>query len=158
MKKILTGFVAAFAATIALALTGCAASTPVTATDPWGKATTAEMSNMTGLFMTLNNTTDHDLTIVGATSTVTDDVEVHEMAMVDGQMVMQEVQDDLVIPAGGSFEFKPGGNHFMFMGLTDALEPGEFVDLTIEFDDGTSLTVNTEIREWDAANETYVEN
>ncbi|MEY5017529.1 MAG: hypothetical protein RL431_578, partial [Actinomycetota bacterium] len=100
MKKTVTSIVAAITATVALALTGCAAGAPITATDPWGKATTAEMSNMTGLFMTLNNTTDHDLTIVGATSTVTDDVEVHEMAMVDGQMVMQEVQDELVIPAG----------------------------------------------------------
>ncbi|MEY4457412.1 MAG: hypothetical protein RIS25_5, partial [Actinomycetota bacterium] len=154
----LSGIAAALVATVALALSGCSAGEPVTATDPWAKATTADMANMTGAFMTLTNTTDHDLTVVSATSTITDDVEVHEMAMVDGQMVMQEVQDDLVIPAGGTFEFKPGGNHFMFMGLTESLEPGEFVDLTIEFDDGTSLTVNTEIREWDAANETYVEN
>ncbi len=158
MKKTVTATVAALAATVALALSGCAASTPVTATDPWAKATTADMSDMTGAFMTLTNSTDADLTVVGATSTVTDRVEVHEMAMVDGQMVMREVEEDLVIPAGGSFDFKPGGNHFMFMGLTDSLEPGEFVDLTIEFDDGTSITVNTEIREWDAANETYVEN
>lgn len=158
MKKTIAATVAAMAAAAALTLAGCTASTPVTATDPWGKATTAEMSDMTGVFMTLDNTTDHDLTIVSATSTVTDDVEVHEMAMIDGNMVMQEVQDDIVIPAGESFEFAPGGNHFMFMGLTDPLEPGDFVDLTITFNDGTSVTINPEIREWDAANETYVEN
>lgn len=156
-----TRFVTALAAVITtavLALTGCASGSPITATDPWGKATTAEMSNMTGLFMTLNNATDHDLTIVAATSTITNDVEVHEMAMVDGEMVMQEVQDGIVIPAGGSFALAPGGHHFMFMGLTDSLEPGDIVDLTIEFDDGTSVTINPEIREWDAANETYVAN
>ena len=153
-----TSALAAFLAVAVLALSGCATSESVTATDPWGKATTAEMSAMTGVFMTLTNATDHDLTIVATTSTVTDDVEVHEMAMVDGQMVMQEVQDGIVIPAGGSFAFAPGGHHFMFMGLTDSLEPGDIVDLTIEFDDGTSVTINPEIREWDAANETYVGN
>ncbi len=161
MTKTLKAAVAALLAAAALGLAGCAPLAPaepaatVVASDPWVKAVPAD-AMMTGAFMTLTNTTDSDVTVEGALSALPGMVELHEMAMVDGDMIMREAESPIVIPAGGSFEFAPGGYHFMFMGLDEAIEPGTVVELIISLSDGTDVTVDLVAREFDAANETYV--
>ena len=102
----------------------------LTITDPWTKATE---EGMTGSFGMLENSSDQDLHIVGVRSELGETVELHEMVSgEDGQMVMQRSPDGFTVPAGGSFELAPGGNHVMFMGLTDPIEPGEDVTYDLE--------------------------
>ena len=150
----------------ALALVGCApaASEPVTptATDVWVKAVPELMDGMamTGVFMTLENPSDEDITLVAATNTTDGlaetELEVHEVVKNDaGDMVMQKAAGGIVIPAKGSVTLKPGGYHVMYRDLLKPIPVGSTITLTLEFSNGTTLPVEAVAREIANANETY---
>jgi copper(I)-binding protein len=117
--------------------------------DPWVRATagTADPS-MTAAFMTIDNHTDADVTLEAVTSPVSDRVELHETAMVDGAMVMQAVEGGITITAGRGKLLEPGGYHVMLMDMKRELAPGEEVELTLRFSDGSSQTLTVPVKEF----------
>ncbi|MCA0329468.1 MAG: copper chaperone PCu(A)C [Actinobacteria bacterium] len=154
---------AAVAAVAALALAACGSSGsgsttssapagPVTASDPWVK--TAE-TGMTAAFMKLTNTTGKDIVLVKAATPAAGMVELHEMAMKDGQMVMQPKEGGIPIKAGASAMLEPGGDHIMLMDIPKPIAAGETVALTLTFDDGTTLSVDAVAKDFDGGNESY---
>lgn len=153
----------ALTAVAALALTGCAgAAAPAPAspqsaqfssTDVWVKA--AE-SGMTAGFGELTNTGDTDLTVVSATDSATASMELHEtVANESGQMVMREIEGGFVIPAHGSIELAPGGNHLMFMDVTTALRAGDETTITLTFADDSTAEITAPVKDFAGANENY---
>ena len=95
----------------------------------------AEDADMTAIFGTLVNESDADIEVVAFSSSVDAGMnEIHET--VDGQM--QEMQDPLIIPAGGSVALEPGGAHFMLMDVKTPVLAGDEVTLTIELADGST--------------------
>ena len=85
--------------------------------------------SMTGVFGTLTNTTDKEVTITGGSSPVAGMVEVHETVKNDaGVMVMQPKAGGFVIPAKGTLELKPGGNHIMLMKMSAMPKIGTSVE------------------------------
>ncbi|GIG24857.1 copper chaperone PCu(A)C [Cellulomonas denverensis] len=134
------------------AATGTAADA-VLVEDAWVKAAD---SGMSAAFGVVRNTGDHDVTVQGATSPTATGVELHET--VDdgtGAMVMQEKDGGFTVPAGGELVLEPGGNHLMLMGLTAPVEAGDEVDLTLTFDDGSTLDVTAPAKDYSGANENY---
>ena len=128
---------------IPLFLTGCASSSDVVAQDLWVKS--SEMSTrggMTAVYGTLTNNSSQDVVLVGGATEIAGVVEVHEMSMIGGEMMMQEIDGGLVIPAGKSIVLEPGGNHLMLMMLTDDLEAGEEISVTFDFDGAEDLTID----------------
>jgi copper(I)-binding protein len=116
-----------------------AVTSTVVVGDPWVRATNgSEDPSMTGAFMTLDNPGTEPVTLVSASSSVARTTELHEMAMVDGAMSMQAVDDGIVLEAGRGKVLEPGGFHVMLMGLRDALAPGDEVDLSLVFSDGST--------------------
>ncbi len=111
----------------------------VTLLDGWVRATTgAEDTSMTGAFMRIENTTDRQITLAGASADVAARAEIHEMVMQDGAMVMQPLEGGLEIAAGETAVLQPGGNHVMLMGLDRPLAPGDEVTVTLQFADGST--------------------
>lgn len=107
--------------------------------DPWVRATRgAEDTSMTGAFMTLDNPGTEPVALVAASSSVAARTELHEMAMVDGEMLMRAVEDGIVLEPGRGKVLEPGGFHVMLMGLHDRLAPGDEVDLSLSFSDGST--------------------
>ena len=99
---------------------------------------TADGSDMTSIFGTLHNNTDKDLSVVGFTTSLGEaDYQIHEV--VDGMMRQKDGGFD--IPAGGTHELAPGGDHFMVMGYAPAIEAGDTIDLTLLLEDGATVTV-----------------
>lgn len=124
-------------------LAGCAPTPAITAADLWVKS--SEMSTqggMTAVYGTLTNNSSQDAVLVGGQTEIAGVVEVHEMAMVDGEMVMQPIEGGLLIPAGQSVVLEPGGNHLMLMMLTGDLVAGQEISVTFDFDGAEDLTVN----------------
>ncbi|MCE1180639.1 MAG: copper chaperone PCu(A)C [Micrococcales bacterium] len=120
----------------------------------WVKASDKKM---TGAFGTLKNSTGAPIHIVKATSPVSPMVELHETVKdsATGQMVMRETKDGFTVPAGGTFELKPGGNHVMLMGLTSPIKTGDTTKVTLVAEDGKQTTVELEVREFTGADESY---
>ena len=117
--------------------------------DPWVRATAGtEDTSMTAAFMTIDNTGDEDVTLVGASSEVAGMVEIHEMLMVDGAMAMQAMDAGLVIEAGRGKVLEPGGYHVMLMDVQTELAPGDEVALTLEFSDGSTEDLTVPVKEF----------
>jgi periplasmic copper chaperone A len=142
-----------------VALTGCgnttatatddSAASPVEVSDAWVRATVdTEEPSMTGAFMALDNEGTEDVSLTGASSPVAGMVELHEMAMVDGSMMMRKIEGGLEIEAGYGQVLMPGGNHVMLMGLTEELAPGDEVELVLEFSDGTTEELTVPVKEF----------
>lgn len=117
-----------------------AAEASITIEDGWVRATEGtEDTTMTAAFMDIENSSDAEIVLLGASSAVAGMTQLHEMVMDDeGAMTMQEVDGGLPIEADGHAHLEPGGYHVMLMGLKQALAPGDEVSLTLEFDDGST--------------------
>ncbi|AIY16590.1 copper chaperone PCu(A)C [Pimelobacter simplex] len=169
MKKHLTAAVLAAALVPALAACGSgsedardqaptsgsspAAKAALTVTDPWVKAAP---SGMTAAFGTLVNEGSSDVTVVAATTSVNDTTELHEtVENEDGSMAMRPKEGGFVIPAGGSLALEPGGDHLMLMGLTEPVEAGTTVTITLTLGDGTTTDVEATVKAFDGADEKY---
>lgn len=130
-----------------------ATAAAVTVADPWARATEEQM---TAVFGELTNTTDEELTVVGASSEAAGMTELHEM--VDdgsGEMVMRELEGGFTIPAGETHTLEPGGDHVMLMDLPGPIEPGQEVPVTLQLSDGSEVILEAVGRDFAGANESY---
>ena len=132
----------ALLATTALLLAGCSPTGSVEISDYWVKSSDMSMAGgMTAVYGTITNNSGEDVVLVGGATEVAGVVEVHEMAMIDGEMKMQEIDGGLVIPAGQSVVLEPGGNHLMLMMLKDDVLAGEMIEVVFDFDGADDLTL-----------------
>ncbi|WP_439565437.1 copper chaperone PCu(A)C [Microcella sp.] len=160
------GLATSLAVIAALALSACATSetaadtdAPATAADSiqivdgWVKAVD---DGMTAAFGMIENSSDADITIVAASSTVSPMMELHEVVMSDGAMVMQQKEGGILVAAASMHELAPGNDHIMMMGVSEALLPGDEVMITLEFSDGSTLEHSFTVKEFSGADEEYM--
>ncbi|KAB1911671.1 copper chaperone PCu(A)C [Micromonospora sp. AMSO31t] len=119
--------------------------------DPWVKAAD---KGMTAAFGTLVNDGGADATITAASTDVSP-VELHEMTMKDGKMVMQPKQGGIVIKAHSSTVLQPGGEHLMLMDLKRPVRAGDELTVTLTFADGKTQTFTAVAKPFTGAQETY---
>lgn len=94
-------------------------------------------------FMTIVNTGDQDDRMIGARATVSKVVELHTHIENDqGVMQMVEVKEGFPVPAGGKHMLARGGDHVMFMGLTEPFEQGKVLSVTLVFEKSGEITVD----------------
>ena len=84
-----------------------------------------------GGFMKIENKGAVDQ-LISASSLVAGEVQLHEMAMEGNVMKMRQVKE-VVVPAGGAVELKPGGMHLMFINIKAPLTAGETVPVKLKF-------------------------
>jgi copper(I)-binding protein/cytochrome oxidase Cu insertion factor (SCO1/SenC/PrrC family) len=98
-------------------------------------------------YMTLVNVGSEEVTLVKVESEGFSNIEVHEMAMVDGLREMKELAD-MTIPPNGQVRFEPGGKHLMLIEPQTHFASGERIDMTLTFKSGRqqSVSVNVESR------------
>lgn len=105
-----------------------------------------EMGGTGAAFMTIVNASTEADRLVSAKSDVAKTVEIHEMKMGEGDvMVMSPLADGLEIPAGGTVTLEPGGYHVMFIGLTKDLTMGMTYELTLTFEKAGELTLTVPV-------------
>ncbi|GIJ43801.1 hypothetical protein Val02_06870 [Virgisporangium aliadipatigenens] len=156
--------IAVLAAAAALSLGACgssddtAAATPtaspaaaLTVRDPWVKAAD---SGMTAAFAVLANDSDTDVTVTAVTSPASP-MELHEMAMQEGKMVMRPKAGGFVVKAHGTHELSPGGDHLMLMQPSAPIKPGDRVAFTLTLADGRSVAFTAVAKPFAGAGESY---
>lgn len=129
-----------------------AVAQPLAVKDMWVKTAA---SGMTAAFGTLLNTGGADVTVVEATSTVSPVMELHEVATVDGEMAMRPKEGGITIPAGGTHELKPGGDHLMMMDIKTPVTAGTEVRFTLTFADGKMMEFTAVGKDFAGGNESY---
>jgi copper(I)-binding protein len=113
------------------------------------------VEGMTGAFATIENHTDHDVTLVGGSAEIANMVEVHEVVMIDKEMKMQAKDGGIVIKAGESVTLEPGGLHVMLMGLKKPILEGDEVTLTLDFEGYDDQTFTWPAKASLSGDETY---
>lgn len=104
-------------------------------------AGTTASSAMAGAgYMTILNSGAADDVLIGVEAAYPR-VMMHDSTVTDGVARMQAL-DRVIVPAGETVTFAPGGKHVMFMGLNgDPLDAGEEVPATLIFENAGRLDV-----------------
>ncbi|MGO2047626.1 MAG: copper chaperone PCu(A)C [Brachybacterium tyrofermentans] len=130
-----------------------AGSGAISVTDPWVKAAD---EGMTAAFGTITNGTDADLVLTAVTTPATDMVQLHETTSDgSGGMSMQEKDGGFPLPAGEDLVLEPGGDHIMLMDLPKPLQPGDTLELTLVFSEGTEHPFTATVKDFSGAQEHY---
>lgn len=111
--------------------------------DPWSPE--APPGRMMAGFMTLQNTGDAPIALIGGESPQFGHVEIHTMVMDDGVMRMRKL-DELVIEPGETAELKSGGLHVMLMQPKGSFSVGDTIDITLMDADGNRYPLVSEVR------------
>lgn len=98
-----------------------------------------------GAFMTLINTSDQDIAIVSAQSDAAKKVELHTHTHDNGVMRMREIPE-ILVPAMGQAELKPGGLHIMLINPTRDLKEGDEVRIVVTLKDGSEQEIIAPVR------------
>lgn len=168
MKKLRIG-IAAVAVALVAALTGCAAPAPtpesvesaLTITDVWVRAVPdLADGDMTGVFMTVENSSDEDLYLTGGTDTTgltETPLEAHEVVADDsGEMIMQMAEGGILVPAHGSVQLMPGGFHIMYWELANPINVGDTITFDLNVSDGSTISLSAIAMTLEGGTEKYV--
>lgn len=113
----------------------------------WVRATVPAQT-MSAAYMEL--TSKGGATLLGASTPVAEDADVHEMSLEGGVMKMRAVPQ-LALPAGKMVSLRPGGYHIMLMGLKRQLKPGDTVHITLRIENAHKkaevVVVNAEVHD-----------
>jgi copper(I)-binding protein len=132
------------AAALLTAVSLAAQGADVSIGDPYARAVPPGQPN-SAVFMSLENRSGQTQALVGAESGVSEIVELHTHVEEGGMMRMRRIEK-IEVPAGETVTLKPGGLHVMLIGLKQTLEPGDAVDLTLVFEDGSRMPVQAPVR------------
>jgi copper(I)-binding protein len=113
--------------------------------EPWSRPSPM-MAGNGAVYMMLMNEGDSADALLSAETDVAEVVELHETKM-EGDVMKMSPVSKIEVPAGGSATLKPGGLHVMLINLKQKLTPGEKIELTLNFEKSTPMTIKAEIRE-----------
>ncbi|GGA64351.1 copper chaperone PCu(A)C [Pelagibacterium lentulum] len=112
----------------------------ITINHPWSRAT-PPVTPVAGGYLTLTNDGDIADRLVSISSPLSERVEIHESAVSNGVASMRPVQNGVVIGAGETIEFQPGGMHIMFMKPSHPLKEGERFAAKLTFERAGTVEV-----------------
>lgn len=94
-------------------------------------------------FFEIENHHVEDDRLIAAASNVAEKVEPHtHIQSAEGMMQMLPVEGGIVIPAQASAWLQRGGDHLMFMGLTEKLKDGDTISVTLTFERAGEVTID----------------
>lgn len=111
----------------------------------WARPSVAPNS---AVYATIFNLTEEEDTLVGGSVAAAEAVEIHDMTMsADGVMSMFPVEGGLKIPAGGMAQLKPGSLHVMLINLSETLDAGNTLEVTLTFANAGDITLTVPIED-----------
>jgi periplasmic copper chaperone A len=111
----------------------------------WSRATPGG-AKVGGGYLTIENKGGAPDKLIGASADVAGNVEMHEMATVDGVMKMRPVEGGLTIEPGKTVKLAPGGYHLMMMDLKRPLKQGDKLPVTLQFEKAGKVAVTLDVQ------------
>ncbi|MEV7519025.1 copper chaperone PCu(A)C [Streptomyces sp. NPDC091371] len=139
---------AALSLTAALAISGCSSDSGGSGdgkpkmTVSGGYMPQPVNDKMAGAFMVIKNNSKTADKLVGVTSALSDDLQIHETK----DQKMQQVPS-MDVPANGELKLERGGNHVMFMGLKNTPKVGDKVTVELRFEKADPVKVELDVKE-----------
>ena len=142
----------AVVAALATGLVGCSAEdaglrggTPDLRVSP--ARSSAPVAGASQLVLTIENRGDGDDRLVGADTDAAIAVEVHRTVIEDDGRAVMRLLEDVLIPAGGTVRFQPGGLHLMVVVPDDRVVVGGTFVVTLRFERSAPITVTADVVE-----------
>lgn len=110
--------------------------------DAWARASVTANS---AAYLTIENKTETDDTLLEVRSDVAEKVEIHDMTMEEMVMRMRRL-NALPVKAGETVTLAPGGLHIMLIRLKQPLSEGMSVPLTLVFEKAGNIGVSAPVR------------
>ncbi len=104
----------------------------------------------TAAYMTLTNRGGAAIEIVGVSTPIAAQVEIHTTREVEGYMRMERLEG-LSLAPGESLRLVPGGTHLMLVGLERMPLPGENVEICLQPGAGTVVCTDAAVRRSESA-------
>ncbi len=111
---------------------------------PWVREAPPNAPMMAG-YLTLVNSTDRPVVLVGASSPQFERVEFHR-SRVEGGMARMTRERELVVAPGKKLQLAPGGRHLMLIKPKRPLRAGDQVELTLRDAEGRRWQVTLPVR------------
>ncbi|MCL6283423.1 copper chaperone PCu(A)C [Ruegeria sp. 2012CJ41-6] len=125
-----------------VAMTGTAIAGGISVEDAYARSS-GKSAKAGAAFMVIVNETDQDDRLIGVAADISSRAELHtHRESGDGVMQMIHVEEGFEIPAGESHALQRGGDHVMFMGLTQPMEHGDTVPVTLIFERAGEVQVD----------------
>ena len=106
----------------------------------------SKLAKSAAAFMEIRNTSSRGDRLLDVKSDVAEKVELHtHIKSDDGVMKMRRVEDGFVISGNGVLKLERGGDHIMFMGLSQPFVDGEVIPLTLIFETAGSIDLEIPI-------------
>lgn len=115
----------------------------LTIAHPWARAAAANANG--AAYMTLRNAGAAADRLIAAATPAARTVELHTHVR-EGEVMRMRPVRDIALPAGQTVRLRPGGLHVMLIGLTEPLQQGREVPLTLRFAEAGEVTVQLEIQ------------
>ncbi len=126
-------------------VSGASAQGDIRIEEAWTRPTPPGAQS-TAFYATILNESGSDDRVVGATSSLCGMAELHLSTTTDGVMSMSPAgPDDLALAPDDELRLEPGGLHVMCMGLTGPVDEGDEVELTVEFEEAGTITVQAAV-------------
>jgi len=128
------------------ACAGASAEEGISVEDAWVRPAPMAGGNGAGYMVITNHAGEPDA-LIGASASFAEMVEVHESVHMEGDMMGMHEVERIDIAPGESLRLEPGGYHIMLMGITEQLQEGDTVELTLHFETAGEVTVQAPVRE-----------
>lgn len=129
----------------ALLSSAVSAAPALDVTDPW-IAEAPPVARVHAGYVSLANPSDRPVRIVAVHSPRYARVEMHRTVVEQGVSRMLRM-DEIRLAPGDKVVLEPGGMHLMLFEPKTAVQLGEKVPVRLEFDDGSALELNAEVRQ-----------
>ncbi|MCO4799005.1 MAG: copper chaperone PCu(A)C [Colwelliaceae bacterium] len=97
-------------------------------------------TSVSSAYMEITNKTNNDLVLIGASSNISNRIEIHEHIMSDEMMRMRQ-RESLMIPANDHVVLQPSGYHLMIFNLNTPLKVDDKVELTLHFSENKDMII-----------------
>jgi len=128
---------------VLLMMTGAAQAAPFEITDGWFRALPGKLP--AGGYFTATNGTGREVAIVGADSDACGMLMMHQSTNKGGMSSMDMI-DRVIVPAGGTVRFAPGGYHLMCDNPNAKMKVGSKVGVLLKLSDGSSVAAGFVVR------------
>jgi periplasmic copper chaperone A len=120
-------------------------SGPIHVESSFARASASPAAKSGAAYVTITNTGKSSDRLIGVEGDAAGMIQIHMTEMTNGVMSMKEVEGGIEIPAGGTIQLEPGGNHVMLMGLKAPLVEGETLPLTLVFEKAGKVDVDVPV-------------
>lgn len=102
-------------------------------------------TSISAAYMRIKNLTTSNLILIGASSEVSNRIEIHEHVMTGDMMKMQQRQS-LSISPNHEVVLQPSGYHLMIFNLIEPLKDNTEISLTLHFSDNVDIDVTLPVK------------